>query len=545
MKKLLLFFIFLYSFNALSQEHAWVYLSDKPDSATALANPISILTQKALDRKAAHNVSVDFRDVPVDESYISVIKSQPGITVLSKSKWFNALHVIGDPVDITALNSVTVNGATIVSSIDFADDNFNSRQSQTQHQNKHNLEANLTNFTYGSAVNQTTMIGVEALHQHINNYTGSGMTVAVIDAGFPNVNTMNGFQRLRDNGGILGGYDFVDRNANVYAYTGSAHGTWVLSDMAGFIQDQFVGTAPDANYYLFRTENAPTETPLEESLWVEAAERADSLGVDVINSSLSYTTFDNPNYNYTPAEMDGNTAFITKGADIAFEKGILVVNSAGNYGNASWQIIGAPADAAGVFAIGAVKSDGTYATFSSRGSSAQPTQKPDVVAQGQASYIISTSDAVVTSNGTSFSSPILAGGIVCLWQALPSFNNAQIMQLVRESASQYNTPDYYLGFGIPDFSLALAEGLSVTEFQNENVNLKVYPNPVKNQLTIQIPSQFDEVRVRFYDVLGKKVIDTKVTAINQNINTSAITKGVYLVKIEAEGLAVTKKVIKN
>lgn len=543
MRNLILFFVLIYTTSSIGQEHAWVYLSDKPNSATALANPISILTQDALDRKAAHNVAIDFKDVPVEETYISLIKSQPGVTVMSKSKWFNALHVIGNPSDIMALSALTINSTPIVSSIDFADDNLNSRTSQNLY--KHDIEASLTTFNYGSANNQTVMIGVDDLHQNVNNYTGTDMTVAVIDAGFTNVGTMNGFQRLRDNGGILGGYDFVDRNTDVYAYTGNSHGTWVLSNMAGYIQDQFVGTAPDANYYLFRTEDAASETPLEESLWVEAAERADSLGVDVINSSLGYTTFDNPNYSYTPAEMDGNTAYITKGANIAYQKGILVVNSAGNSGNGSWQIVGAPADAAGVFSIGAVKADGTYALFSSRGSSAQPTQKPDVVAQGQASYVISTTDAIITLNGTSFSSPILAGGIVCLWQALPNFNNAQIMQLVRESASQFNTPDFFLGYGIPDLSLALAEGLSVSEFQNENIKLKVYPNPVKNQLTIQIPSQFDEVRVRFYDVLGKKVLDTKVTAINQNVTTSALSKGVYLVKIEAEGLAITKKIIKN
>lgn len=543
MRNLLLFLILAYSVSSFGQEHAWVYLSDKPNSATALANPNTILTQKALDRKAAHNVAIDFKDVPVDESYITVIKAQPGITVMSKSKWFNALHVIGNPTDIMALNTLTVNGTAIVSSIDFADDNFDARISQNQ--DKHEFEVSLTTFNYGNAANQAVMIGADDLHQHPNSYTGTGMTVAVIDAGFTNVSTMNGFQRLRDNGGILGGYDFVDRNTDVYAYTGNSHGTWVLSDMAGYLQDQFVGTAPDANYYLFRTEDAATETPLEESLWVEAAERADSLGVDVINSSLGYTTFDNPNYNYTPAEMDGNTAYITKGANIAFQKGILVVNSAGNSGSGSWQIVGAPADAAGVFSIGAVKADGTYASFSSRGSSAQPTQKPDVVAQGQANYIITTSDVVTTSNGTSFSSPIMAGGIVCLWQALPSLSNAEIMQLVRESASQYNAPDFFLGYGIPDLSLALAQGLSVSEFQNENLSLKIYPNPVSNQLTVQIPSQLEEARVRLYDVLGKKILDTKVTAINKTINTSTLSKGVYLVKIDSDGLAVTKKIIKN
>ncbi len=543
MKKLLLFSIFIYSTFLFSQEHAWVYLVDKPNSATALSNPISILSQKALDRKAAHNVVVDFRDVPVDETYITSIKSETGITVLAKSKWFNAVHVIGSQTDINALTTLVVNGVTIVSTIDFADDSLNSRN--TQNQNKHQIEASFTTFNYGNAANQIEMINVDDLHQHANSYTGTGMTVAVLDAGFTNVNTMSGFQRLRDNNGILGGFDFVDRNTDVFAYTGNTHGTWVLSTMAGFIQDQFVGTAPDAQYYLFRTEKAESETPMEESLWVEAAERADSLGVDVINSSLGYTTFDNPNYSYTPADMDGNTTYITKGANIAHEKGILVVNSAGNSGASSWQIVGAPADGAGVFSIGAVNAAGNYASFSSQGNGMQPTQKPDVVAQGQASYVITTSDTITTLSGTSFSAPILAGGIVCLWQALPSLSNAEIMQLVRESASQYTTPDNLLGHGIPDLALALAEVLSVQEFQNQNTVLKVYPNPVNTELTIELPSQYDEAVITVYDLLGKRIIETKVSATQQKVNTSALANGVYLVKIEAKDLLITKKIIKN
>ena len=536
MKQTLLIIAFLISYSVFAQEHAWVYLNDKPNSATALANPISILTQKALDRKAAHNVAVDYNDVPVDEGFITQIKAQTGITVLAKSKWLNVVHVLGTETNINALT-----GLPFVDHIEFADDNLNARQSQNQ--NKFNIETSQTVFNYGSAANQIEMFNGDDLH--LADFTGTGMTVAVLDAGFPNVQTMSGFNRLNTNNGILGGYDFVDRNTDVYAYTGNAHGTWVLSDMAGYVQDQFVGTAPDAEYYLFRTENAATETPIEETLWVEAAERADSLGVDVINTSLGYTTFDNPNYSYTPAEMDGQTAFITRGANFAAQKGMLLVNSAGNSGNSSWQIVGAPADSPNVLSVGAVNASGNYASFSSQGSSAQPTQKPDVVAQGQASYVIGTNDAIITLNGTSFSSPILAGGVVCLWQALPTLNNQQIMQLVRESASQYNNPDNFLGYGIPDLSLALANGLSLVEFQNENTKLKVYPNPVSSLLYVEIPSQYDTATVKLYDILGKKVLEKTVSSTKTKINVSNLSKGVYLAKIEANGLSITKKIIKN
>ena len=536
MKKLMVFAFFSISFLGFSQEDAWVYLYDKENVIASIANPISILTQEAIDRKNAHNVVIDERDVPVNETYISQLKMQSGITVLAKSKWFNAVHVRGLESDINALNSLG-----FVSEIIFADNSLNARISVEQiPTDKFRIEGEQTIFNYGNALNQIQMFNGDDLH--IDDYTGTGMTIAVIDAGFPNVNTMTAFQRLYDNGTLLGTYDFFNRNNDVYTNTTSNHGTLVLSDMAGYVQDEFVGTAPDANYYLFRTENAPDENPIEESLWVEAAERADSLGVDVINTSLGYKTYDNPNYSHTDEDLDGNTTYITKGANIAFEKGILLVNSAGNSGSSG---LNAPADAAGVFTIGAVKADGTYATFSSQGSAIQPTQKPDVVAQGQASYVINQNDVIATSNGTSFSSPILAGGIVCLWQALPNLNNSQIMQLVRESASQYNNPDYFLGYGIPDLAQALADGLSLEEYEIENTILSVYPNPVDEELTIKLPSVYERAQIRLYDVLGKKVLESSVSQNNSKVNVSAFSKGIYLLKIEAENLSKTLKLVIN
>lgn len=530
--RLLFLLLLCFQLQAFAQEDAWVYLADKEDVATSIANPITILTQKAIDRKQAHGVSIDARDVPVNESYITQLKAQTGITVLAKSKWFNAVHVRGSETDINNLL-----GLVFVDYLDFADNNLNTRISEPK--SKFDLELARTIFNYGFAANQIEMFHGDELHQA--NYTGSGMTVAVIDAGFPNVNTLGGFQRLRDNNGILGGYDFYDRNPDVYANTSSAHGTYVLSTMAGYKEDLYVGTAPDASYYLFRTENAPNENPVEESLWVEAAERADSLGVDIINSSLGYKNYDNSNYSHTDADLDGLTTYISKGANIAFEKGMLIVNSAGNAGSNG---LNAPADAAGVFTIGAVDANGDYASFSSQGSIFQPTQKPDVVAQGQDSYIIRLNNTIGTLNGTSFSSPIIAGGLVCLWQALPNLNNAEIMQLVRETASQYNTPDYFLGYGIPNLALALSQELSVEELETVQDQIRIYPNPTDKEIHITLPSTSNQVQVIIYNMLGKKVMDKSLNS-SSKIDVSSIAKGVYLVNIVTQHGSFTKKIIKN
>ncbi|MEW4924224.1 S8 family serine peptidase [Algibacter sp. 2305UL17-15] len=543
MKSGLCLLVLLFScFILFAQEDAWVYLTDKQDVVTSIANPISILTQKAIDRKNRHGVSIDARDVPVNESYISQLKGETGITVLAKSKWFNAVHVRGDLSDIQALG-----GLSFVNTIDFADKNLNTTSKFSKEKRVSKLEGSFTTFDYGDAANQIEMFNGDALHQHPSNYTGTGMTIAVLDAGFPKVNVMSSFQRTRTAGNIKGSYDFVNRDTDVYTGTTSNHGTWVLSDMAGYIENEFVGTAPDASYYLFITEDGTSENPVEESYWVEAAERADSLGVDIINTSLGYTTYDNSNYSYTPSDMDGNTAYITKGANIAFEKGMLLVNSAGNSGSPSdpWQIVGAPADASGVLSVGAVKFDGTYADFSSKGSATQPTQKPDVVAQGEASYIINENDEIATANGTSFSSPILAGGIACLWQALPDKTNAEIMQLVRESASQYNAPDFFLGYGIPNLEAALNVALSVDSNEIESKNMRLFPNPFKDELYIKLPVQGNTNELHIYDVLGKGIKRYKLSSISSKIDVSTLLKGVYIAKVTSDNHSKIFKIVKQ
>ncbi|SFZ94589.1 Por secretion system C-terminal sorting domain-containing protein [Flaviramulus basaltis] len=543
MKKLIFVSILFFQFCAFSQEDAWVYLTDKEDVASSIANPITILTQKAINRKTKHGVSIDARDVPVNESYISLLKNESGISVLAKSKWFNAVHVRGTEIDIK--NLLTNPDLAFIDHIDFADKSLNSSKTSkiNKVKSKFHLENSFVDFTYGDTQNQIDMINLDDLH--VTDYTGEGVTIGVIDASFTNVNTMGAFQRIRDNGNLLGGYDFVNRTADVYAYdprpANISHGTQVLSTMAGFIQNNYVGTAPDASYYLFRTEDDGSENPVEESYWVEAAERADSLGVDIINTSLGYLDFDNSRYNYTASNMDGNTAFITKGANIAFQKGLLLVTSAGNSGASG---VGAPADSEFVFSIGAVNSSGNYASFSSVGSAIQPSLKPDVVAQGQLPYMINANNTIVQNNGTSFSSPIMAGAVACLMQALPNKTNAEIMQLLRESASQFSTPDYQLGYGIPDFQAALNTALSINDVE-EGFSFLLYPNPSKSLVYFKYPLNLSEVKVTLYNIIGKQVKTLLVSKNNNVMDISLLSKGIYIARIESENSSISLKLIKD
>ena len=524
-KKLLFISVIFFQFYAYAQvEDAWVYLADKENVSQAISNPISILTQRAIDRKASQGIAIDDKDVPVNENYILSLKAATGITVLAKSKWFNAVHVRGDILDIEAL--LTNPNTSFVTSIEYANGTVSTSRSN-QVVNKFEIEETNVVFNYGNTQNQVEMLNLHHLHQE--DYTGEGVLIAVLDAGFSGVNTIDAFSRLRNNGDLLGGYDFVDRTSAVYDYTGNTHGTKVLSTMAAFVDDQFVGTAPDASYYLFRTEDAGSENPVEESYWVEAAERADSLGVDIINTSLGYKDYDNPSYTHVSADLDGYTTYITKGANLAFQKGVLLVNSAGNSGASG---VNAPADSPFVVSVGAVDALGNYVSFSSQGSSIQPTQKPNVVARGGASFVVSATNAIVQNNGTSFSSPILAGALACLKQALPNNSNQELIDFMQQSASQYSTPDYFLGYGIPDFQQAKSLGL---EFEAANrKSFKVYPNPVRDNLQIQFYGTVQNAEISVFDVIGKHLFTKPISRQLNTLDLSTIRKGVYIVTILAD-----------
>lgn len=534
MKRILLIVTCLCCFNSLiAQEDAWVYLIDKANVATAIGNPVSILTQKAIDRKNRHGIAIDERDVPVNESYITDLKSQSGISVLAKSKWLNAVHVRGSIADINALKNLAY-----VNSVDFADKSLNASKTVNQ-KNASKFQQETIVYNYGNAANQAQMINVDKLHEA--DYTGAGMTIAVLDGYFQNVLTLNAFKRMRDLGNLKGTYNFVTRNEDVSTASTGNHGTMVLSTMAGYVDNTFVGTAPDAAYYLFVTEDDLSETPVEESYWVEAAERADSLGVDVINTSLGYGAFyDNLNYRYSNTDYDGVTTFITRGANIASEKGLLVVNSAGNEGNNG---LNAPADSAGILSVGAVDGSGNKAWFSSVGSNIQPTIKPDVVAQGQSSAVIDENDVIGLADGTSFSSPILAGALACLWQALPDKTNLELMQLVRASASQYNSPDYLLGYGIPDLYGTLNSALSIS---NNTLNdMACFPNPVKDIFYIQLPQDLEGMPLKIYNVIGKLMMQKTMDKSVNSLDLSDLTSGIYFVRLEDQNQSKTIKLVKQ
>lgn len=539
MKKLtLLVAVLAASFMNAQVQDALVFLTDKEDVAASIANPISILTQDAIDRKTLQSTPIDARDVPVNEDYITQLKNSPGISVYAKSKWMNAVYVRGTQNDIDDLIT-----AGFVSSVEFMDKSLNFRPGGTI-PDKFAIENQQSRivYNYGDAANQTTMIRADYLHEQ--DFTGDGMVVAVLDSGFPNVMNNPAFSSIVAEDRLLGTYDFALRQENVDG-TGS-HGARTFSDIGGFILDQFVGTAPEASFYLFRTEYGPTENPVEEAWWVEALERADSLGVDVVNTSLGYRAYDNAAYDHSYEDLDGQTTIGARGANHAFDKGMILVTSAGNGGSSSFPTVGTPGDSPGMLTIGAVDSDGDYVSFSSIGPTVDGRVKPDVMAQGLNAAVVSQNGTVSTGSGTSFSSPIMAGAVASLWQARPEIPNGQIMQVVRESAHLFNNPTDEMGYGIPNFEDALTILLTLgLEDQLRAEQFALYPNPVKTSVNVSFPNGVTEADVSLYNIIGEQILTVKISNVTNWINLSELGSGMYFATIKSNSKTNSFKLIKE
>ncbi len=544
MKKILLILVTFcfYGFSFGQTEDAWVYFVDKPNAQNYLDNPLTMLTQRSLDRREVQGIALDLKDVPLESTYVLEIATATGIEVKARSKWMNALHIQGSQANINALLALSC-----VDSIEFANRNLNVSSKQIQKRASkfvEEYEEVAVALDYGDTENQVTMLNVDYLHDL--GFKGEGISIAVIDAGFEGADTFSAFVNLHDsssvNGEVLGGYNFVNRSSDFYADTGSQHGMSVLSTIAGYIENQFVGIAPNADFYLYVTEDAANETPLEESLWVEAAERADSLGVDIINTSLGYTEFDDSSYNYTYADMDGQTAFASRAATIGASRGMILVIAAGNEGSSTWHYISVPAEAVDVVAVGAVDQLENSASFSSYGPTVDNRVKPEVLAQGKNTYVINGSGNIATSNGTSFAAPITAGALACLWQANPDKTAIEIRQKIQESGDQYSSPTAQRGYGIPDFQIADQTLVVEKHFLEEVV---VYPNPIQDFLYFNFPKPLSSFRVKVTDIMGRIILDKEVNISSSKLDLTVLEKGIYLLEMMKDSSRKTVKIIKS
>jgi len=543
MKKLsLLLILFVSTFSFAQTEDALVFLEAKDPAvvSAALAAPITIMTQAAIDRKNAQGITIDDRDVPLNEIQKAAIDAASGITVLAKSKWLNAVYVRGTENNINNLLNLP-----FVTDVEFADKSLNRPTGgKLFTKDKFEVENQFPSrpiYNYGSATNQTEMINVDYLHE--NDYTGQDIIVAFMDNGYPGVLTNPAYATLRNEGRLLGYYDFVDRVENPNG-TGS-HGAATFSDAAGFLNGQFVGTAPGASYYLYITEDNNNESPAEEAFWVEALERSDSLGVYVTNTSLSYQTFDNTSFDHEYADLDGLTTIAARGSNIGFDKGMINVVSAGNAGN-DFGFVATPSDAPGSLTIGAVDANENYVSFSSRGPNSSGVIKPDVMAKGLDAAIVSQNGNVTTASGTSFSSPITAGAVASLWSADPTLKNDVVMQAIRESADRYNNPTDEYGYGIPDFGSALNALITIgVEEQMLDTNFALYPNPVTTEINISFPKNSENAEFALFNILGERILQTNISTLKNRIDVSGLASGMYIASITSNNKTTSYKIIKE
>lgn len=528
------------------------YLTDKDGLTITVSEAAKYLSPIALEKKYKRGIKLDEKDIPVSIKYLQAIENT-GAEIIKTSKWLNVVEVKID--DVRTYNEIASLSFVKQLSWFYNPDYHNTRSNNDKWQLKENTQDTaktvVNELDYGYSFNQIRMLKLDDLH--VYGFQGQDMTIGIFDAGFANADNMYCFQEVFDEGRVLDTYNIVGNNDTVFSY--HSHGTSVWSSIAGYINNdsiRYKGTAPKANFYLFRTEYAPTETPQELMNWVIAAELADSLGVDIINSSLGYSTFDDENDDFSYADMNGDSTLITIAADIAAAKGILVVSSAGNSGNDAWQYITAPADADSILTVGAVDSVGIYANFSSKGPTYDGRIKPDVVAQGKEALLCRSDNGVYASNGTSFSSPIIAGAVACLWGAFPHKTNMEIIQAVKASSSIYTSPDTLRGYGIPNFSLAYQllggeclerfdENLTIQNNQNlfsDSYSLHYFTQATKN---FQVVVSDLQGKILYYEEVNDSAYSyyTLPESVTQNM-----IPGLYIVRIKSASMDKQIKILK-
>lgn len=543
----------LCGFTQVGPSKYFVAFTDKNGTPYNVNQPLQFLSQRAVDRRTNQGIPVTVLDLPVNPSYIQQVKNI-GVGIINPTKWLNGVTILtSDPAKLTAIAALPFVATIIKSNIlpvpgGQSGDKFSSEMSSIRPENAVPFKSTvMTNgYNYGMSYNQIHMVNGDYLHNL--GFHGEGKVIAIIDAGFFHVDQLPAFDSLWANNQILGTRDFAFHTTNLFSDTSHVHGMMVLSIIGGNVPGQLVGTAPKAKFWLLRSEIDPTENLIEEYNWVSAAEFADSVGADIISSSLGYTTFDDPTKNHTCADMNGHTTPCTIGANIAATRGIAVSCSAGNEGgNFSWRCVSAPADGDNVMAIGAVDSLGIYAGFSSVGVDTNGRVKPNVTAQGQETVIASWDGTITRGSGTSFSCPLIAGMIACLWQAKPGTSNFEVYEAMERSASQYNNPDSLKGYGIPDFQEALIY-LGVPSIKKGQSG--IFPNPFRNYLTVSINSLVKEqVSLTIYNGVGDLVRDMTETcqAGANKINISGLSNlspGIYYLRINSNTSSEVQKIIK-
>ena len=415
-----------------------VNLKDKSGTEYSIDRPQAFLSERAIERRNRQQLPIEETDLPVSQQYLKELLGT-GAKLVTTSKWNNT--VVLEVSDTTLMDKVKeMSFVTGVKKVWTQPDSIPPRNKSRKKEVTNEVKE--AGHHYGKAFRQINIHGGDSLHAA--GFTGKGMHVAVIDAGFYNADRIKFFKNMD----LLGTRDFVNPNSDIYEE--NSHGMKVLSCMAANIKDVFVGTAPDASYWLLRSEDQDTEQPIEEDYWAAAIEFADSVGIDVVNTSLGYHAFDEGYPAYRYRDLDGHYSLMSHSASLAADKGIVVVCSAGNSGRGAWKKVTPPGDSENVLTIGALTKDLVNAEFSSIGDTSDGRIKPDVMAIGVNSVVSGNDGRVSKANGTSFASPTMCGIVACFWQACPWLTAKEVIKAVQQAGDRVNFPDNIYGYGVPN-----------------------------------------------------------------------------------------------
>ncbi len=537
MKNRCVFFVILF-ISLLSQVQAQtkggghmyrLYLKDKGNPPYTLDKPEEFLSKKAIERRTKQGIAIDSTDFPIDPVYLNQIKSKHA-DIKAMSKWLKTVTVcVSDNSIVDELVQLPfVNSATFVWTGTFSFTSKNKEKDNLSVQSKTEINP------YGSGFSQINIHHGDLLHDA--GFRGEGINIAVLDGGFMNCDQIDAFNKSQ----IIEVKNFTHEDINPFRIQ-TDHGTKVLSCMLANKPGSMIGTAPEASYYLYTTEVPNQEFPVEEDYWIAGIEYADSVGIDVVNSSIGYSTFDYSSLNHSQSQLDGKSVGISHSATMASDKGMLLFVAAGNEGNKIWKKITFPADAEDVLAVGSVRSDHEISDFSSFGPTVDKRIKPDLVSMGSYNSLIDGYGGLVYASGTSFASPVLAGLGACLWQALPYYTNKQIMELLIKNSDRYNKPDSVYGHGIPDVYKAYTGAQTKIQSVEKN-SLFLYVDPNSNRLHINIePSECNNCKLVIFSVLGAKVLER--TALTESVDISMLTKGVYIAYLDVKGKRYVRKFI--
>jgi hypothetical protein len=543
-----------------------VQFKDKQNSPFIISAPAAYLSQASINRRIRQHLPIDSTDLPVTPAYIDSLRSVAGVEVINQSKWLNqALIRTTDSAALIRIRQFSfVKNAMAIALRAFPGEEviqekfketISSLPDRSEISQRQQLLRASDTLSYGHMQPQIAIHNGQFLHNM--NFTGRGMIIAVVDGGFFNYHTNPAIDSARLQNRILGTYDFVNNEISVSE--DYPHGLQCLSIMAANIPGVMVGSAPHANYYLFRSEDSSSEFPVEEQNWVVAAETADSAGADLISSSLGYTVFQDPAFNHEYAERNGHSTIVTIGANFAVKKGMIVMNSAGNSGNdlTENKFISCPADGDSVVTVGAVDINGNIATFSSWGPNSAGQVKPDIVSVGQGTVLASNTGTPAAGNGTSYSTPNVAGLVACLWQAFPEFTNRDIISAVQKSSHLYANPDNRFGYGIPNFRKAYDQLLTERMLRTAatilgNEWIKAFPVPFDQTLTLLVKEvQGGKAYIQLLDASGRLVETRELTGSSgqsrllQFNKSISLPQGIYFIRYRDGAQKATLKVIKS